>query len=227
MNRYDFFVEIKNIFKIDSQMIERFDIYKNFLQEQNKIHNLTRLDNDEIIYEQYFFESIIPYINFDFNNKKVLDIGSGSGAPGIILKILFPSMHLTILEANAKKVNFMKQLSKLLGFNDVIFLNQRAEEIKPNQREVFDYVTSRAVAPLKVLLEISTPFLKVNGILIEPKSISYQNEYEQSHNIIKALNLELLEIKETISFKKHYIFIFKKNSTTSNIYPRLWKEIIK
>ncbi len=227
MNRKEFIKEIKSKFNVDDIAINRFDIYKTYLQEQNKIHNLTRLDDEQKIYEQYFFESLIPYIDFDFNNKKLLDIGSGSGTPGLLLKILFPNMQLTILEANKKKINFMIKLTELLGFNDVIFLNQRAEEINKEQREKYDIVTSRAVASLKILLEISTPFLKVDGLLIEPKSISYQSEYEDSKNIIKELGLELLEIKSIDLLKKHYIFIFKKNIITNSIYPRTWKEIIK
>lgn len=227
MNREDFFNQISKYYKVDKLVREKFDIYKNFLQEQNKIHNLTRLDKEEIIYREYFFDSIVPYIDYDFNNKELLDIGSGSGTPGIILKILFPKMNLTILESNLKKIKFMSNLCELLGFDDVIFLHQRAEEILENQKEKFDYVTSRAVASLKILLEISTPYLKINGLLIEPKSTNYQNEYEAAKDIIDVLGIELLEIKEITFCKNHFIFVFKKLFKTPNKFPRAWKEIIK
>ncbi len=227
MNQDIFFKQLAADFKLTNEMKEQFIIYKNFLQQQNQIHNLTRLDKEDIIYDQYFYESLVPYKDFDFNNISLLDIGSGSGIPGIALKILFPKMELTILESNAKKITFMKELATKLGFDNIMFWNQRAEEIKDNQYETFDIVTSRAVASLKIILEISTPYLKVGGMLIEPKSLNYEKEYQEAGNIIQELNLSLKQIKHIQDKKEHFVFFFNKDKITNRTFPRKWKDIIK
>lgn len=227
MNREEFIKKISGDFNITPRMVEQLDLYKTFLQEQNKIHNLTRLDKEDIIYQEYFYDSIAPFFLIDLNNKKILDIGSGSGTPGIILKILFPLLQLTIIESNNKKIEFIKLLIFKLDLKNIEILNMRAELIIKSQRELFDIVTSRAVASLKILIEISTPYLKVGGLLIEPKGLNHNEEYNNSESIIKNMDLELLEIKEVITPKKNYIYVFKKNSISNEMYPREWKEIIK
>jgi 16S rRNA (guanine527-N7)-methyltransferase len=171
MNKIEFINNIQKIFKnIPLNFFDQIEKYKEFLQEYNQKTNLTRLDDERIIYAEYFYESIIPYKDCNFINvNKVLDIGSGSGIPGIILKLLCPNISLTIIEANNKKCVFLKQLCKHLKI-DAVILNQRAEKILSHQREHFDLVTSRAVAPLSIIVELSLPYLKINGLLIEPKS---------------------------------------------------------
>ncbi len=227
MNQNTFFATLEKDFKINEEMKKQFIIYKNFLQQQNAIHNLTRLDKEEIIYDEYFYESIVPYKSFDFNNVMLLDIGSGSGIPGLVLKILFPKMHLTILEANTKKIHFMQELAAVLGFDDVVFWNQRAEEIQGYQYEQFDVVTSRAVASLKVILEISAPYAKVGGYLIEPKSLNYEQEYQDALPIMQELQLTLKEIRHFKEQKEHFVFFIIKDTITNRRYPRKWKDIIK
>lgn len=227
MTRDEFINLLSKNFEINDYMLKQIETYKSYLQEQNKIHNLTRLDSDDKIYEEYFYDSIIPYKDFKFNNEKILDIGSGSGVPGILLKIFFPNIKLAIIDSNLKKINFLKKLASKLNFSDIEFLNQRAENISSNQREKYDYVTSRAVASLKILIEISVPYLKVGGILIEPKSLNYYNELNESKEIIEKINIKLISVNPISTNKSHYVFIFKKEKETDYTYPRAWKEIIK
>lgn len=227
MNFLQFQEQIKKHFKvIPNDFFNQIQLYKSFLQTENKKYNLTRLDQEELVYENYFFESLVPYQNIKFNkNMKVLDIGSGSGIPGILLKLMFPQIELTILEVTNKKVKFMKDLVNKLKIN-VKFLNQRAENITINQRESFDLVTSRAVAELKVLLEISTPYLKVNGLLVEPKSQSYLKELDEAKEIINNLGLKQLPSYTYQTQYFHHVFCFQKINKTDLKYPREWKQII-
>ena len=214
---------------INEVQFNKFIVYKTFLQQENKKHNLSNICDDTNIFVEYFLNSILPYRDYDLNNKKILDIGSGSGIPGIALKIIFPNIKLTILESNQKKINFMKSLSEKLGFaNEICFINQRAEEIKKNQIEQFDVVTSRAVANLAILVEISTQYLKIDGLLIEPKSNNYMEEYKKIQATIGDFGLKLLQIDnvETHNHKQINTFIFKKTHKCNDKYPRKWKDII-
>lgn len=228
MNQKEFVLAVKKIYPCVSEtFFKQIEVYKSFLQAQNKLFNLTNLASEELIYEEYFLASIIPYQNINFSNGlNVLDIGSGSGIPGILLKLLYPSINLTILEVNTKKVNFMKKLAEKLNIN-VSFLFQRAEDIKNHQREQFDLVTSRAVAELRILLEISAPYAKVNGLILEPKSIKYKEEITNAKKIINDLALSPLPIQKFIGSKSNYLLSYKKLKVTPNKFPQTWKEIIK
>ena len=229
MNRQEFEIAIKQNFKnVPHDFFVKVETYKSFLQSKNKEFNLTNLAKEETIYQNYFFDSIIPYKNVDFNKiKSVLDIGSGSGIPGILLKLMFREINLTLIEATEKKAKFIKDLSNELHLEKVSVINKRAENIGKEQYESFDLVTSRAVADLKTILEISAPYAKISGLIIEPKSKKFNQELEDSKWIIKELDLfleneEEFELNETF----HHVFIFKKNKNTNREYPRSWKQIV-
>lgn len=230
MNKEEFIKSVTNVFKdIDSNWINQIELYKVFLREYNKKVNLTRLDDEAKIYGSYFYESIIPYKTVDFSKiNSLLDIGSGSGIPGIVLKILYPHINLTIIESNNKKTIFLNELIKELDLKNVKVITKRAEIIRPNEREMFDLVTSRAVASIKVMLELSTPYAKVDGQIIVPKSVNYKNETNGLNQLMSALDVS----KEILTFTSlndvvHNVLIFKKNKKTNHVYPREWTKIIK
>jgi 16S rRNA (guanine527-N7)-methyltransferase len=222
MNFSNFKKQINLYFhKIDNNFFDNIQKYKLFLQENNISKNLSRICCNEKIYSLYFFDSIIPYKNIDLTNCSILDVGSGSGIPGIILKLLYPSIKLTIIESNNKKCDFMNNLAKKLNI-DITIINKRAEEIKKNEYEKFDIVTSRAVAPLKIILEISIPYAKINGMIIEPKSKNYLQENENLNLFLKKMGCILIKIENFISPSgfTHNIFFVKKIFKTSRQYPR-------
>lgn len=233
MNKNEFQSYLKNILCfVDEHTFDLIEKYKLFLQEKNKTLNLTRLDKEELIYQSYFLESILPFINLGYTNNDwndhILDIGSGSGIPGIVIKIIFPNTKLTLLDSNGKKTKFLEELVNHLGLKDVEIINARAEEYVINNREKFDIVTSRAVSSLNKILEISTPFVKVGGLIIEPKSLNADNELIEAKNAIEKLNISL---SKTIEFNfnnhTHYVFLFRKNDKTDKKYPRIWSQILK
>lgn len=226
MNEKEFYKQLKIDFpKISEEQFKLFSIYKEFLRNENKKYNLTRLDTEELIYEKYFYNSVIPFSGIDLENKKLLDIGSGSGVPGIILKIVEPTIDLTIIESNSKKMIFMQELCKLLKFDSVEFILERAEICAPQHKEKFDIVTSRAVSALNVLLEISCQFAKIGGSIIEPKSTAYENELIEAMELLDDFGLAKPEIKKYDA--KNMFLYFKKIKTTNWHYPREWKVIIK
>jgi 16S rRNA (guanine527-N7)-methyltransferase len=122
MTKEEFIVQIKKTFpNVDSSFFSQIEVYKDFLRKTNQTLNLTRLDKEEKIYGEYFFESIFPFSFLDFSKPlSLLDIGSGSGIPGIVLKILFPQIKLTIIESSNKKVSFLKLLCDTLKIEATI-----------------------------------------------------------------------------------------------------------
>lgn len=229
MNFLEFQKKLINDFNwINHNVFDKIEIYKKFLQEENKKFNLTRFDSEDKIYSSYFYESIFVYKDVIENiQQEILDIGSGSGIPGILLAIIFDKSNITIVESNSKKCYFMNDLIEILSIKNVVIINQRAECLDKKMRESFDIGTSRAVSSLKNLIEIITPYLKINGVIVQPKSKQLDFELEKAQTMITKLNLfEEAIIEKEFNGKTHNILVLKKVQKTNLIYPRSWNEII-
>lgn len=231
MNKSEFLNQLNNLFKdIDINHISnQIDIYVSTLNEYNSKFNLTRLNKEQIIYSDYFFESILPYQEIDFKKiNTLLDIGSGSGIPGMLIKIIYPHIHLDIVEANGKKCHFLNILKDKLNLKNVNVYNKRCEEYAKDNIEKYDMVTCRAVAELKILIELGFPLTKINGLLVFPKSINYLEELNNAKWIIDQVNANQYEIKkDNFNNKEFNTFVFTKTNKTNSIFPRMWKDIIK
>lgn len=233
MDRLTFEKELKQMFSwVNEKTFVLFEQYKSFLQSENKKINLTRLADENIIYENYFLESLIPFSKINLFHESItfslLDIGSGSGIPGIALKIIFKDLKVVLLDSNNKKVNFLNKLITFLNLKDVSAVCQRAEEYIKTKRCCFDIVTSRAVSELRKILELSTAFAKIDGYIIQPKSLKAQQELDDAKEAINKLNLVLTtELNYSFLKKNHHIFVFKKRDDTSLKYPRKWSQILK
>lgn len=232
MNKAEFTKYLKEICPwVDEHTFLLFEIYKSTLQNYNKKMNLSRICDDAQIYDQYFLASLIPFTKLDYFSQdidlKVLDIGTGSGIPGIVLKIIYPQIKLTLIEANTKKCVFLKELVNKLNFSDVEIINSRCEDCVDNYRECFDIVTSRAVASLNKILELSAAFAKVCGSIIALKSQNYLMELDEAKNAISVLHLSLINKLETNFIDHLYVTLdFKKLVSTDKQYPRSWQKIV-
>ncbi|MCV3754237.1 16S rRNA (guanine(527)-N(7))-methyltransferase RsmG [Ureaplasma zalophigenitalium] len=232
MNKEMFVKEIKELFPhLNKEQIGLIINYKNLVQEYNQYFNLTRLDDESKIYQEFLWDSLLPYSDQSIMpidaHKRLIDIGSGSGIPGILIAIVFTSYQVVLLEANAKKCTFLTKVIKQLQLRNVEIWNMRAEEMTLAMRESFDIATARAVASLYKILEISTPFVKVNGILIEPKGLAYEAEVSEALNTIKLLNLTLLKNNSYVSnTKTNNVLVYQKNKPTNKRYPRKWSQIV-
>lgn len=231
MNETEFINELKNIDIILTQnQINKFKIYYEYLIEYNKHTNLTSITDKEDVYLKHFYDSCLLTKTIDFNNiDTMLDIGCGAGFPGIVIKILFPNIKLTLLDSNNKKTKFCESLSKLLELDNVEIVNKRAEEYIVEKREYFDIVSARAVKNLPVLIELSIPYIKQNGYFIAMKS-DYEEELNNSKNGIRVLGGEYIK---TININlpnntgiRNFILIKKINKTNPK-YPRNYSQIIK
>jgi 16S rRNA (guanine527-N7)-methyltransferase len=171
--------------------LSAFELYYHELVEWNARFNLTAITNYEEVQVKHFLDSLTAVLVYDFaGNPIVLDIGTGAGFPGIPLKIAFPGIKLTLMEATAKKVNFLGNVISKLGLNGVETVTGRSEELAHDSRyrEGFDVVCARAVAALPALAELALPFCKVGGIFIAYKKWL---EKEEIDNILKNMDTEV------------------------------------
>ena len=222
--------ELKKInINLNEEQQRQIKEYATFLLEYNKHTNLTAIRDINDCYLKHFYDSltIVNYIDLNKYNN-ILDIGTGAGFPGLVLKIVYPKLNVTLLDSNNKKVSFLKEISSKLEI-DVTIINDRAENYIKNNREAFDIVVSRAVASLPVLLELTIPFVKVNGYFISMKG-NAQEELEISKNTHSILGAKIDSINEFKLIKEQSnrtIIIYKKEKETDNKYPRIYDKIIK
>ncbi len=231
MNIKTFIAELAKINIIPTnEQLKSLEIYKKLLQEYNKKFNLTAIITDEDIYLKHFYDSLTLFKFIDLTKEqKLLDIGTGAGFPGLVLKIFFPNLIITLIDSNHKKIEFLKMVIKELNLNNIECLNTRAENLNANYREYFDVITSRAVSHLRILTELSLPYLKINGLFLPMKS-NITDELEESTTTIIKLNAKVLDIYEfnlPLEESKRTIIKITKLSKTPPIYPRTYDKIVK
>lgn len=204
--------------------LNKFEIYFNMLIKENKKYNLTSIIEPSEVAEKHFIDSLILYNEMDdLYGKKILDIGSGAGFPGLPIKIYNPGIYLTLVDAVSKKVFFLQNIINKLKLKDVEAIQARAEEFALKHRERYDFVVSRAVAELRVLVEYALPIVKVGGFFIAAKGPNVHNELKAAENAISILGGQVQYIKEIslpLSKEGRSIIVIKKNNETPIKYPR-------
>lgn len=217
----DFITECeKRGFLLTEKQVSQFNIYYQFLIEKNKVMNLTAITEESEVYLKHFIDSLELTKIGELDHKTLLDVGSGAGFPSIPLKILLPSLKVTIIDALQKRILFLEELLTRLDILDVTLIHGRAEEF--NQREAFDIVTGRAVAKMNILLELCLPFVKIGGIFVAMKSIHYEEELALAHHAILQLGGSF---KSVIAYEldqdlTHALILIEKVKKTDSIYPR-------
>lgn len=230
MNKENFISSLKELnIEITDEQLNQLEEYYNLLVTENKKYNLTAITEKEQVYLKHFYDSITLSKIIELTDQSLCDIGTGAGFPGLVLKIMFPNLKVTLIESNGKKCNFLNIVKEKLKLKDLIIINERAEIYSINNREIFDIVTSRAVAPLKHLLEYSIPTIKVNGHYIAMKS-NIENETQNIEKYYSKLNISLenkiiFELPKENSLRT--LLLYKKNKETNKTYPRKYTEIKK
>ena len=230
MNKEEFYNEISKIgINISERQKEQLDKYCKFLLEYNNHTNLTAIKDEESVYLKHFYDSLTFIKAYKLSNEKVLDIGTGPGFPGMVLKIIYPNINLTLLDSNNKKIKFLKELTNILDIKDINIVEARAEDYIKNNRESFDIVTSRAVSDLKILSELSLPFVKNNGNFIPLKG----SNKDEIKNALFAIEKLGGKVEKIINFtlpkedSERNIILIKKIKKTSLEYPRQYSKIVK
>ncbi len=231
MNINKFIIELEkiNIYPTNEQL-EMLNIYKNLLQEYNQKFNLTAIIDDKDIYLKHFYDSLTLSKAIDLTKElKLLDIGTGAGFPGLVLKIFFPRLNVTLLDSNHKKIDFLNTVINKLNLKNITCILSRAENLDENFKEYFDIITSRAVAHIRILSELALPYLKIDGLFIPMKG-NLQNELIESKSTLTKLSstlIKTLEFKLPDKVSNRTLVIIKKNAKTPNIYPRNYDKIVK
>lgn len=195
--------------------------------EQNKVMNLTAITEPDQVAKLHLLDSISLLTLEDLKDKKVIDVGCGAGFPGVPLKIACPQMQLTLLDSLGKRMNWLSQILPQLGV-EAQCVTARAEEAVANCREQYDYATSRAVARLNILLELTAPYVKVGGKVLAMKGTAAQEELDEAKNAIGKLGLKLEKLQQfPVDGTAHTVIVLRKVAPTPAQYPRPYAKIKK
>jgi len=230
MNKEKLYQEILKLnIIITEKQKEMLEIYATELLLYNEHTNLTAIRSKEDVYLKHFYDSLTITKIINLNDQTLLDIGTGAGFPGLVLAIIYPNLKITLLDSNNKKIKFLQIMKEKLNLNNVDCICTRAEEFARENKEKFDIVTSRAVAKIRILLELSARTLKINGEFIAMKA-EVQEELKES----KSAEIKLgLRLKENIKFElpnnagKRTLLKYVKEIKTNDLYPRNYDKIIK
>lgn len=231
MTENRFIEEIKKLgIDINEKQINQFKKYYELLVEWNEKINLTAIIEKEAVYLKHFYDSatIAKVIDLD-KETSLCDIGTGAGFPGIVLKILYPGLKVTLIDALEKRIKFLNIVIDELNLEDIETIHARSEEYGITNREIYDVVTARAVAPLPVLIEYCVPLVKEKKYFI-PLKANISQEIEISKNAIQQLKIQeekRIEFKLPIENSNRTIIKYIKQSKTDKRYPRKNAEIKK
>ena len=208
---------------VTDRQYEQFHKYYEILIEWNDKINLTAITDKEDVFIKHFYDSICLVKTMDINSQTLLDVGSGAGFPSIPLKILYPELKVTIIDALNKRINFLKLLTNELGI-DAELIHGRAEEYK--RKHCFDIVTARAVANMQMLTELCLPFVKIGGVFAAMKGPKLKEELPSSLHAITLLGGKVKNTFEySIKDQLRNIVVIEKIQKTSPKYPRKFSQI--
>ena len=225
----------KQNIELDESKAKALKEYKELLVEWNEKMNLTAITEDYEVIVKHFVDCL-ECTHLITNEKKIIDVGTGAGFPGMPLAIYYPQIEFTLLDGLNKRLIFLEEVVNKLGLKNVKIVHARAEEAARNEEcfESFDAVVSRAVANLPVLLEYTSPYVKVNGKCIVMKGDNAKEELDLAKNAMNILKLKNIENKEykysyTINNEEYNrtILYIEKVGNTPNKYPRNYGQIKK
>lgn len=231
MNQNEFKEALKDIgIFITETQLSQLEIYYQLLVEWNEKMNLTGITKKEDVYLKHFYDSLTICKVIDLNSVDTLcDVGTGAGFPGMVLKIVFPNVHITLVDSLKKRLTFLEMVKQTLGLTKLDIIHARAEEYAIKNREHFDIVTARAVAPLNILLEYCVPMIKKGGYFV-PLKANVLEELNNSEKAMKQLSIRLERQEQfllPIENSQRTILLLEKQENTSKKFPRKYNDIKK
>ncbi|MFI5358690.1 MAG: 16S rRNA (guanine(527)-N(7))-methyltransferase RsmG [Halanaerobiales bacterium] len=212
--------------RYNTALLDGLWLYMNFLQEENRKYNLTAIEGEEEIITKHFLDSLVFFTKYEPQpGSRILDMGTGAGFPGLVMKLYQPELGVLLVDSLQKRINFLNLLIERLGLKLVEALHGRAEDLGQQEeyREKFDYVVSRAVAPLNILSEYTLPFLRTGGKAVYFKGPDYQEELQEGEKAIEILGGRLKVIHKVkipgLEVGRYLLEIEKVEETPAR-YPR-------
>ena len=210
--------------------LSAFRRYYTLLEERNRQMNLTAITTEDEVARLHFLDcaAVLPFL--PAGGFRLLDIGSGAGFPGLVLKLLRPELSLTLLDSQQKRVHFLEEVCDTLGLSDVSCIAVRAEEAPAEMRERYDVVTSRAVSRLNILAELSMPFVAVGGLFLAMKASAAAEELAEAGSALRLLGGSegrLLPCPIPGLNAERYLISVEKLQLTPAKYPRRFAQIKK
>ena len=193
--------------------------------KQNQVMNLTGITEDTAVARLHLLDSLTVLACQDLKGKRLIDVGCGAGFPGVPLAIACPEAEITLLDSLGKRMKWLESVLPELGIRAQC-VTARAEEAVATCRERYDFATSRAVARLNILLEMTAPYVRVGGAVLAMKGTLAQEELEEAAGAIKKLGLKLEEVRQfPIDDTNHAVIVLRKVAPTPKQYPRRFSKI--
>ena len=210
---------------IPAEIQEKLCAFARSMVKQNEVMNLTGITEDEPVAKLHLLDSLTVAACVDLTGKTLIDVGCGAGFPGVPLAIACPDTKVTLLDSLGKRMKWLEEVLPQLSIHAKC-VTARAEEEVAHCRETFDVATSRAVARLNILLELTAPYVKVGGFVVALKGSAAKEELLEAKNAIKKLGLSLVELREfTFDGASHGVIVLKKIAPTPPAYPRRFAKI--
>lgn len=206
---------------LSEEQVYQLNTYSSFLTEYNEKINLTAITKYEEILEKHFYDSLLLSFHKEMKGTLV-DVGTGAGFPGVVLKICYPNLKVILIEPLQKRCKFLNELIEKLNLKDIEVINQRGEDYSLTNREKYDYVTARAVTNLNNLIEICGAMVKINGYFIALRGLNGIEEIKESEKAIKKMGFEIEETtNERLKDESlRVISYMKKVTKTPKNFPR-------
>lgn len=229
MNEQIFVKELKKLgIETNKEQLIKLEKYYEILIDYNKKINLTTIVEKDLVYLKHFYDSLTIVKSIDLSKvEKLCDLGSGAGFPGVVIKIFFPEIEITLIDFLNKRVKFLNALIQELNLTKIEAIHARMEDYSKKHIEEFDLVTARAVANISILTEISAQALKLGGKLVLLKA-NLNDELDNSLEHIKKLSFNLIKIESfllVIEKSQRNIVVLEKQEQTNKKYPRTVDQI--
>lgn len=206
--------------------------YGRLLLEKNQVMNLTAIRDPEGVARLHMLDCAALLRFCDLAGKTLIDVGTGAGFPGMALKVLVPTLEVTLLDSLNKRLDWLNEVARTLELSGVRTLHARAEEqaLVKGYRDSFDFAAARAVADLRVLCELCLPYVKVGGKFLAMKSTGSDRELAEAQHAVKLLGGKVTEIQDYAipgTDVTHRLVVIQKLAPTLKGYPRRWAKIQK
>lgn len=230
MNQNKFIEEVEKLgIEVTDTKLNQLEKYYELLIEYNKVMNLTGITEKTQVYLKHFYDSLTIAKIINLNDYDSLcDLGSGAGFPGIVLKIFYPNLKITLIDSLNKRINFLNKVIEELGLGNICTIHTRIEDYARENIEKYDVVTARAVAPLNILLELGIGLVKVGKYFVAMKgNIENEPDYINALNKLNCVQDELIKFKLPIEESNRCLIKITKKKTTSKLFPRKYNDIKK